>query len=164
MQSVNNTKSLVSALFIVALISSMMPTQALCMDQTQQIAISVQKQLEKTTPQFSLIKKIAVLASFTTVFLLCSERARTLTCKAYYKSLIAALKLLKQCPLPVSLQEKLTSKIEYLENLYATRSGNNFTSEDFKALLKEFKELVDVCKAGKDASEWLSPATPKPAK
>lgn len=100
-------------------------------------------------------KRVAIAVPIAALLLLCSENARTLTTKAYYKSKIAALRLLQHCPFSDSMQQKITNNLEQTEALYTTRSGSSFTGENLKTLLKEFKDLVDACKAGKDVYGWM---------
>jgi len=104
----------------------------------------------------SMTKRIVIAVPFATTLCICSENARLLASKTYNKTAIAALHLLKHCPLPARQQEWVGNKLEETQALEATRSGENFTSDKLKSLLKEFKDLVDICKAGKDAYGWVA--------
>jgi hypothetical protein len=100
-------------------------------------------------------KRVAILGTFTAALLLCSENAQTLGTKALYNTKMAALRVLKQCSVSSSMEKKCTDWIEESEASYTKRSGNVFTKDNFKALLKEFKELWDATKAGKELFVWL---------
>lgn len=109
----------------------------------------------------SLITKrgVAVLVPFTAVLFMCSENGRTLASKAYYKSAITTLKLMKHCPFSDSMQQTITNKLEQMEAQYITRSGNSITSENLRNFIKEFKELVDATKNALEVYKWIHPAT-----
>ncbi len=143
-------KSLGTTLLLGTLMASMVPTQLMSTAKAEDIVGAVEKATFWTPAKKLWVARIAIAVSATAILFLSSENARTLTCKAYYKSLIAALRLLQSCPLPASAHEKLANKIEQLEALYTTRTGESFTSENLRAMLKEFKDLWDVIKAGKE--------------
>lgn len=101
-------------------------------------------------------RRVAILGSFAAVFLICSENARTITKKAFCKAEIVAYQLAQHLPLSDSFKQKISDKLTEKEALYITRSGNHLTGENLKAFLKEFKELWDITKAGKEMYTWLA--------
>jgi len=155
-----------TTLLLGTLIASMIPLQLMSMEPATAptvataVASTTAKKLATAAKQYmtehaAALKGIAIVITATTLLLMSSENARTLTCKAYYKSILSALRLLQACPLPASVQEKIANKIEEIETLYATRAGENFTSENLRAMLKEFKDLWDEAKAGRDFCLWV---------
>ena len=100
-------------------------------------------------------RNLVITVAFIALLNICSENARDLTTKISYNTLLGILRLLKQCPFTPELKAKIDAKIEALEAQLNQRSPNQFTGEKLKALLKEFKELVDISKAGVDAYKWL---------
>ena len=100
-------------------------------------------------------RRLAIAVPFTAVLLCCSENARNLSKKAYLKSKIVALRALRECSLTESMGKKCTDMIEDAESDYTTRSSSEFTGENLKALLKEFKELWDATKAAKELVLWM---------
>ena len=132
MQAVCTRTSLLRALALSTLIATLMTTQSHAMSRTK--------------------RRVAIIAPFTTALFLISENARTLATEAYNKSTIALLHLLQHCPLSENSQQEIANKIETLNT---TRADSKFTSDRLRALFKDFKDLVDICKAGKDAYQWL---------
>lgn len=101
-------------------------------------------------------RNLVITVAFLALLNICSENARDLTTKISYNTLLGTLRLLKQCPFSPELKAKIDAKIESLEAQLSQRSPNQFTGEKLKALLKEFKELVDISKAGVEAYKWLN--------
>lgn len=153
MEAIRTHNPLMGTLLFCMLAISIVPTQVSASE-----GVSITKNQSGNSgaaPKILTKTHIIILLGVATTFLLCSENARTLVAKAYLRSEIATLRLLLKCPLTSAMKQAIETKIDNLEAIYTTRSVNNFTSENLKALLKEFKELVDVLKAGKDIAGWV---------
>lgn len=98
---------------------------------------------------------ILIITGITATYVACSEKTRTVMTKATLNSIITALRLLLKLPLTIAMKQSIQAKIEHLETIYTTRAGNKITGDDIKAMLKEFKEMIDAIKAGKDVYGWL---------
>jgi hypothetical protein len=99
-------------------------------------------------------QKILIIATTATGFLLCSENARTLIAKGTLKSVLASLHLLLSLPLSDAMKQVIQAKIEYLETMYTTRGNIELTGEVLKAMIKEFKEMIDGAKAIETVATW----------
>lgn len=139
MNTVRTHKTLFSALLLGILMSSMTPTKLQAIDFASLITN----------------KRLAIVVPFTVVLLACSDNARKLTTQAYYKSKIAAFKMLKQLPLSSNTQQKYSEIIDETDAQCTKRSGENFSGENLKNLLKDFKEMIDIFKNGKELLIWL---------
>lgn len=125
---------------------------ALCMVPAK---ITAENATSRTVDLIKSHKKILITASVTLTYLACSEKARIVANKATLNCIMASLQLLLKLPLTDTLKQSIHEKIDHLETIYTNRAGYKITSEDLKAMLKEFKELIDVIKAGKEVYGWI---------
>jgi hypothetical protein len=152
MEAVRTNKAL-SCILAISLFTSIGTTPALASNNfIQKSIIFIQNKAGK---QLFTNRNLVITISFLALLNICSENARDLTTKISYNTLIGILHVLKQCSFSPELKAKIDTKIAALEAQLSQRSPNQFTGEKLKALLKEFKELVDITKAGIEAYKWL---------
>jgi len=153
MEAVRRNKAL-SCILITSLLISIGTTPAFA--GTNFIKRSVVFVQDRAGKQLFTSRNLVITGAFLALLNICSENARDLTTKISYNTMLGFLRLLKQCPFPPELKAKIDAKIGALEAQLSQRSPNEFTGEKLKALLKEFKELVDISKAGIEAYKWLN--------
>lgn len=101
-------------------------------------------------------RTIALAGAFTAALLLCSNNAHALAAKAYFKAKITALRAARCCAISEDFERKCTDMIEETDADCATRSAKEFSRDDYKTLAKDFKELWDATKAGRELFKWVT--------
>jgi hypothetical protein len=112
----------------------------------------------RMSADYSTIKRVAIVGSIAGALLIVSENARRISTKAFYKAIIGSLHMMQHMPVSDETHQKIANLIAEYEALYVTRSGDKFTGDHLKALLKEFKELMDACIAAKTLGTWVRDA------